>query len=130
MIAVDTNVLLRLVVVDHAKQNKTAAAFFAQRSAADPAYISEMTLAEFVWVLRSAYKFDRDSLVSVLTHLLATEDLLFAKADEIRMALSNDAKGDLADWLVAQFAKSAGCEKTVTFDKHAARTVDGMELLK
>lgn len=130
MIAVDTNVLLRLVVADNEQQNKRAAAFFAERSPADPAYISEMTLAEFVWVLRSSYKYDRDSLVSVLTHLLATEDLLFAKASEIRAALANDAKGDVADRLVARFSKAAGCEKTVTFDKHAARTVEGMELLK
>jgi predicted nucleic-acid-binding protein len=85
LIAVDTNVLLRLVVADNEQQNKRAAAFFAERSPADPAYISEMTLAEFVWVLRSSYKYDRDSLVSVLTHLLATEDAAVCQGRDIRL---------------------------------------------
>jgi predicted nucleic-acid-binding protein len=46
------------------------------------------------------------------------------------LSTGKHAKGDVADRLVARFSKAAGCEKTVTFDKHAARTVEGMELLK
>ena len=52
MIAVDTNVLLRFVVRDDVVQFKRASRFFDQRTAEDPAFISLIVLAEFVWALR------------------------------------------------------------------------------
>ena len=35
----------------------------------------------------------------------------------------------LGDYLVAHLCKKAGCERTVTFDRQAANSVPGMELL-
>lgn len=39
-----------------------------------------------------------------------------------------DAAGDIADSLIMELARAAGCERVVTFDKDAGRV--GMELLK
>ncbi|NJR13735.1 MAG: type II toxin-antitoxin system VapC family toxin [Phyllobacteriaceae bacterium] len=52
MIGIDTNVLLRLLVIDDPVQNALARTFFESRTIEDPAYVSAITLAEPSWSLR------------------------------------------------------------------------------
>ena len=62
MIAVDTNVLIRLVVADHAAQAARAAAVF--RSG--PVFIAKSVLLEAEWVLRYSYQLGVEAILRSL----------------------------------------------------------------
>ena len=61
MIGVDTNVLARLFLEDDPKQTASARRFFAARSPTDPAFISAVVIAEFIWLLTSRYRYSTDA---------------------------------------------------------------------
>jgi predicted nucleic-acid-binding protein len=133
LIGVDSNVLLRLVLADNPHQHKAAQAFIEARSATDPVYISDMVIAEFMWVLQRTYKLERAAIVGLVAGFMDTDDAVFADRSTLSAFVEearSNTKAGLADLFVALSGKTHGCGHTVTFDKHAARTVDGMELLK
>jgi predicted nucleic-acid-binding protein len=130
MIGVDTNVLLRLFVpVD--PERETAIAFFGQRSAADSAYVSVVTITEFAWVLRRRYKYTFEQVAQAIRWMLDSDDFALESRDLIEWALANyiHARIDFADLLIARSNELAGASHTATFDKSAARRIPGMELL-
>ncbi|TCQ07726.1 MULTISPECIES: PIN domain-containing protein [unclassified Rhizobium] len=131
MIGIDTNVLLRFLMTDDPRQNQSAVAFFRSRSAADPAYISTFVFAEACWVLSRSYGFKNHEIATLFEGLMASREIVFEDSDVIKGVFSSDefAKIDIADVLIAGFAKQAGCEKIVTFDRKAASLIPGMELL-
>jgi predicted nucleic-acid-binding protein len=133
LIGVDSNVLLRLVLADDPRQHKAAQDFIEARTPSDPVYISDMVIAEFMWVLQRTYKLDRSAIVELVAGFMDTDDAVFADRATlsafVEQARSN-TKAGLADLFVALSGRTHGCGHTVTFDKHAARTVEGMELLK
>ena len=131
MIGIDTNILVRFLVVDDPAQNEAAKAFLAERSAENPAYISSITLAETVWVLHRRLKYPLAAVISALRGLLASEELIIEHADELGQLLEGDRmpETDLADYLIAWAGMRAGCTHTVTFDQLAAKAVSSMELL-
>ena len=129
MRAVDTNILLRLVVRDDARQFAAASAFFAQRTSDDPAFVSLIVLAEFVWALRQRYKYSRAEVNALVAALFETAEVIFEDEAQLSAIVGGDKKGDLADHLIAYSARRAGCTSIVTFDRNAAKFVPGMELL-
>ena len=66
MIGVDTNVLVRAVIADDAQQAAHAARFLRARDETNPAFINPVVAAEFVWVLRAAYRMPRQVIVDIL----------------------------------------------------------------
>ena len=131
MIAVDTNVLLRYIVRDDPDQFERATEFFKKRTSADPAYVSLVVLAELAWVLRRHYRYSSAQILGLLKALLDTVELSFELEEVLAPYFSRmkDLKGDVADHLVALSSMNAGCRHTVTFDRAAAKSVNGMELL-
>ncbi|CAD7041400.1 PIN domain-containing protein [Pseudorhizobium endolithicum] len=131
MIGIDTNVLLRFLMKDDPKQHASAAEFFRARSSESPAYISLFVFAEACWVMSRSYGFKNQQIATVFLGLLDSREVVFEDPALMREVFS--AAGltsfDVADYLVAEYAKRAGCLATVTFDIKAARTVPGMELL-
>ena len=131
MIGVDTNVLIRLFIVDE-PQSRISAAFFAARSSADPAFLSALVVAEFGWVLRKKYGFPPERIAAAIQGMLDSDDFAFEQRGVVEWALSEyeKTKADLSDLLIARLASLAGVTTTVTFDAKAAKRVPGMELLK
>lgn len=131
MIAVDTNILLRYVVRDDPEQLEKAANFFRERTTEDPAYVSLIVVAEMIWVLRRLYRYSTEQVRAALLHLIETAELEFEEEQYLVRLLSRGAvvKFDLADHLITLSGAKAGCSHTVTFDKRAAKSVPGMELL-
>ena len=131
MIAVDTNVLLRYIIRDDPVQFERAAEFFNKRTSAEPAYVSLVVLAELAWVLRRHYQYSSAQILGLLKALLDTVELSFELEEVLAPYFSRmkDLKGDVADHLVALSSMNAGCRHTVTFDRAAAHSVPGMELL-
>lgn len=130
MIGVDTNVLVRFLVDDDPRQNERAREFMSARSFDDPAFVSAVTLAETVWVLHRRLGFAISSVIAILRDLLASDGLIIEHADELGRIIENAAPGtDIADHLISWSGLAGGCTHTVTFDRRAAKSVPGMELL-
>lgn len=131
MNAVDTNILVRYLVRDNLQQYTRAADFLNSRSSDDPAYVSLIVVVELIWVLRRLYRYSKEQVRFVLLRLLETAELVFEEEQYIAILLNKDNStvGDFADHLIVFSAFKAGCSRTVTFDRGAAKSVSGMELL-
>ena len=126
MLAVDTNVLVRLLARDDAKQ---AAA--ADQVVAKGAWVSHLVLAEAVWVLDAVYARPPKQLIAALELLLLHESLVVQDADVVTAALAQfRAKPALgfSDCLVLETARNAGHLPLVTFDKLLAKLAGAQKL--
>lgn len=129
MKGVDTNVLLRFIVRDDARQFDAAAAFLTARTPEDPVFISLIVVAELVWALDRRYRYGREQIHGVVVALLETAEVVFEDEPYLSSLLAARPKGDIADHLIAHCAMRAGCSSIATFDVGAAKVVPPMELL-
>ena len=123
MIAVDTNVLARLLLQDDAAQHKKVKALFKTREA----FTGPVTvLLELVWVLESR-DCSTEQVAFGLNALLDLPNFKPERADAVREALRNYAAGmGFADAL--HLALSAGEQRFMTFDNAFARRARKMTL--
>lgn len=120
MIALDTNVLVRYLVEDDAKQTALAAALIERAIADDESlYVSDVVVCETVWVLSVAYKVGRKEIAAVLRNLFRARHLAFGAVEQLIRALEayDAGKGDFADYLIREHARAADCESVATFDR-------------
>ena len=126
MLAADTNVLVRLLVRDHAAQLAIAENFVKAG-----AWVSHLVLAETLWVLDAVYERSASQLMAALDLLLAHESLVMQDADTVRAALDHfRAKPALgfSDCLVLEIARKAGHLPLGTFDRGLAKLEGVMRL--
>lgn len=131
MVGIDTNVLVRYLTQDDAKQAALATRFIEDRlSTENPGFVSTVTLCEIAWVLAVSYGADRKGIRRTVENLLATKQLVIERAELVWKALraSEGAPADFSDALIGQIAAAHGCGKTVTFDR-AAGKLPGFQLL-
>ncbi|MGB9429123.1 MAG: type II toxin-antitoxin system VapC family toxin [Gammaproteobacteria bacterium] len=125
MIGLDTNILVRYLVRDDAKQAVIAGKLIETRCTdASPGFVSQLVLAELFWVLTRGYEYPKALLVGVLTKLLTASELEIEDSTNAWTALRAYESGnaDFADYLIGLCARSTGCETTYTFDKRAAKS--------
>ena len=130
MIGLDTNVLIRYVMQDDPAQTKKATEFIEKHLFDNNlGYITLITLAEFIWVLKSCYGLSKGNLVEAIEALLTTKQFLVERKDAAwkAMRIFQQNNGDFSDALITVVAQNDGCTDVVTFDKRA-KTV-GMTLL-
>jgi predicted nucleic-acid-binding protein len=130
MIALDTNVLLRVLIDDDPAQTVRARGLIEKFSPEEPGFVSQTVLIETVWVLHSRYRFTRAALVDAMDSLFTIRQLEIdnATAAHEALALFRSSNAEFADCMVARSGIARGCEYTVTFDK-AASKLPGMRLL-
>ena len=130
MIGLDTNVLVRYFAQDDPLQNPQAQALIDSLTKDEPGWVSVTTIVELVWVVTQRLKRDRQTMTDILNHLLSREEIAVEQLELMERALQRYIKGnaDFADCLIAVSASAAGCSRTVTFDRIAARDA-GMELI-
>jgi predicted nucleic-acid-binding protein len=130
MIGLDTNILVRYFVKDDPGQTQRTAEFIYSLSPANPGWVGLAVILELIWAVTRIYKVKKERVIQILGTLLASKDIVVDQADTVRAALHLYRLGntDFADCLIAASAKAAGCSRTVTFDRIAARDA-GMELL-
>lgn len=130
MIGLDTNVLVRYLVQDDPDQSAVASALIEELTETDPGYLSLVTVVELYWVLRRAYKVGAGRCAELLEGLLDARELRVDHDTVVRAALTASRGGlDVADAIIAELGRAAGCDHTVTFDEHAARG-GAMQLLR
>jgi predicted nucleic-acid-binding protein len=124
-IAVDTNVLVRVAVRDHAEQTESATKVMGR---AEMVAIAVSSLCEFVWVLRSVYRFGSDDMARAIRILLAADNVeTDRQAVDAGLAML-DAGGDFADGVIAYEGRWLGAETFVSFDKRAVERLKGLGL--
>ena len=126
MRAVDTNVLVRLVVRDDAKQVRTAEEFIASG-----AWVSHLVLAETTWVLDAVYERSADQIATALDMLLNHEHLSVQDADVVSAAtekFKNRPALGFSDCLVLEIARKSGHLLLGTFDRELGK-LDGAVLV-
>lgn len=124
MIGIDTNLLVRYITQDDAKQAERASVLLESLDArTKPGFINRITLIELIWVLESAYGYCRMEIGSTVETILNTASLIVENADATRTALEiyRATNNDFADILVALCNREASCQTTMTFDRRAAR---------
>lgn len=120
MAAVDTNVLLRLLLSDDEEQARAGRAL--QRTHA-PLFVSHVVLGEAAWVLTSAYGFTRERLGELIDMLLDTEGLALQEPEVVHAALVayRDSTADFSGCLILSIAERAGMLPLATFDEKLAK---------
>lgn len=124
MIALDTNVLVRYLVKDDARQGKIASDYIKKYcTETSPGFISLITICEIVWVFRSAYKFSKDTVIQVLNSLFSAAELDIERSDLARAALKDYERNsaDYADCLLGVIARDSGIQEVITFDRKASK---------
>jgi predicted nucleic-acid-binding protein len=124
MIGLDTNVLARYIVQDNPAQAALATEWIEGCCTQNtPAFINSIVLCEMVWVLKSAYGYDKLAIVQVLRQILATEVFMVEGGLAAQAAVPDYDTGpaDFSDYLLARRNKAAGCAFTLTFDQAAGR---------
>lgn len=127
MRAVDTNVLVRLLVRDNEEQARAA-----ERFVAGGAWVSHLVLAETVWVLDAVYERTALQIGDAIDMLLNHEALTVQDADTVTAALHTFQKRsavDFSDCLILESARKAGHTPLGTFDRRLSM-VDGAVRLK
>ena len=123
MIGLDTNVLVRYLTQDDAKQATQATRLIEQAIRSDePLFINSIVLCELSWVLTRAYDFSKNDLAGVF------EKILLARQFDIEdksivwnaLALFKEGKADFADCLIGVKNQKAGCRATFSFDAMAS----------
>jgi len=131
MYALDTNVLVRLLVEDDLAQAEQAEHFIgSEQHLGNPVLISLLVLLETEWVLRSRYEFPKTKIIEALAALLDTEAFHLEDENAVTRALHlwRQVTAGFADCLIAERHLSLGAQATLTFDKQAAKRA-GMRLL-
>jgi predicted nucleic-acid-binding protein len=131
MIGLDTNVLVRYIMQDDAKQSTKATRLIESLTVDAPGFVPLVAVVELGWVLSSSYRLTRDQMSQTFEVLLHTKEIVVDHADQVLKALRafKSSSADFADCLIERAAASAGCDRTMTFDVSAAK-VAGMTLIQ
>ena len=126
MRALDTNLLVRLLVRDDANQVNAAEGFVEKG-----AWVSHLVLAETLWVLDAVYSRSPTQIAKAIDLLLNHQNLTLQDADVVALALvtfrSRPSLG-FSDCLILEIARKAGHLPLGTFDRNLAR-LDGAHRL-
>ena len=126
MRAVDTDVLVRLVVRDDADQVRVAEEFVASG-----AWVSHLVLAETMWVLDAVYERTPHQIATAADMLLNHEQISVQDADVVSAAIESFRKRPslgFSDCLVLEIARKVGNLPLGTFDRELAKLDDALRL--
>jgi predicted nucleic-acid-binding protein len=126
MRAVDTNVLIRLLTRDDAKQLAAAEA-----SVAGGAWVPHLAIAEAAWVLSAVYDCGAATIATAIEMLLSHEHLTVQDGETIAAAVAQfrrHPRVGFSECLMLEVARKAGHMPLGTFDRELARLDDAQRL--
>lgn len=126
MPAIDTNVLVRLLVADDVEQTEAAEAFIK-----NGAWISHLVLVEALWVSSAYYGRSAKQIESSVEKLFSNTELTLQEPELIAAALELFRKRPsigFSDCLILATARKAGQLPLGTFDR-ALGKIDGVARL-
>lgn len=118
-VALDTNTLVRLLTNDDPMQARRVAAAI---EASPACFVPITVVLELEWVLRGAYRLQREAIIRAFQGLMAVRHRHLEQEDQVLQALDAYAQGaDFADAL--HLLRSEGCSALLSFDQALARQV-------
>jgi predicted nucleic-acid-binding protein len=126
MRSVDTNVLVRLIARDDLKQVAAAEKFISKG-----AWVSQLVLAETLWVLESVYERTPVQLATVVEMLLAHQQIVLQEPEIVSASLElfrERPRIGFSDCLILEIARKAGHIPLGTFDRGFSK-VHGASLI-
>ena len=130
MIGLDTNILVRYLAQDDSVQSPRATEIVEGRlTEAGPGFVSVVTMAETAWVLDRVYRLSAHEIAAAIERILQIDALIVENEQEVFAAMIalREGRGSFPDALIAALGASAGCDRTLTFDRKALR-IPGFEL--
>jgi predicted nucleic-acid-binding protein len=119
MIGLDTNILIRYITQDDPAQSRAASREIEKElSEGQMFFVADIVMCELVWVLETAYGYDRQQIAPVLENILRIKQFQFENKDLLWKSLADyrNRKGDFADHLIGRAGQKAGCRETITFN--------------
>jgi predicted nucleic-acid-binding protein len=126
MRAIDTNVLVRLLARDDARQTAAAECFVE-----GGAWVSNLVLMEAAWVLESVYELAPGGIATAIEMLLGHAQLTLENAEVVAVALADYRKRPklgFSDCLIVAAARKAGHIPVGTFDRDLSKLADVQQL--
>lgn len=120
MRGLDTNVLVRYLSADDAKQLATVEELLDESERnREPLFVSAIVICELVWVLATRYDQSKLQIIQTLEQILAMGQFRIENDWLVRRSLESfrTSKGSFADYLIAEVCKQNGCRDFVTFDR-------------
>jgi len=124
MLALDTNLLVRLVTNDDpAQAERVQHALDAELAAGRVCMVGHVVLCELVWVLGRLYGYSMAQCQQAVAELIGFTGLRFESAPVVMTAFKawRQQGGDWADHLIGAQMLAQGCDAVLTLDKRAAR---------
>jgi predicted nucleic-acid-binding protein len=121
MIAVDTNVVVRLLTQDDEQQYNKSLKLFQEQDI----FIPDTVILEIEWVLRFAYRFKPDEICQAFRSLLGLPNVQITDGSLMAQVLQWHESGvDFADAL--HLAQSRNCSEMYTFDAKFVNRAKGL----
>jgi predicted nucleic-acid-binding protein len=123
--ALDTNCLVRFLVRDDRKQGARIRDLFRKAEEEQGKFLVTVAVVlELLWVLESVYRIPPEEVITGLENLLRLPILEFERRKTLLGVIEQGRKAGLAlpDLLIGLLGRDTGCEKTLTFDRRAARS--------
>jgi predicted nucleic-acid-binding protein len=124
MTGLDTNVLVRYLTQDDAKQAEQATQLIENTlTVANPGFISLVVLTELYWVLGNVHSVTGPEWLDTVDDLLASQRMQLEQREVVQAAVQTcrSSKAGFVGALIVQIDKAAGCGRTVSFDKLAVQ---------
>lgn len=118
MIALDTNIIARVFLDDHAKESRLASSLMEKVGARERLFIALPVIIELVWVL-SRRGIPRAEIHQRLSQLVETDGVVIGQRDLVIEALSlyRLGKADFADYVIMCESSQSGARAMATFDQ-------------
>ena len=131
MIAIDTNVVLRIILNDDAAQHDVARRALAKAGRAGvDILVNDIVLVETIWTLVRSHRIDKAVVIGALQAFTQTTGIRFESDTNVARALElfEHSTAGFADCLTVAKNTALGCTSTLTFDQ-GMRTLPGVKLL-
>lgn len=124
MLALDTNILVRLVTNDDpVAAERIQVALDAELALDSECMVGHVVLCELVWVLLRLYGYSLQQCQQTVNSLLGFAGLRFEALPAVLTAYKAWEKhgGDLADHLIGAQMQALGCDAVLTLDKASSK---------
>jgi predicted nucleic-acid-binding protein len=120
VIALDTNVLVRLITRDHEAQAQRAKAVFDRHAdEVGGLFVADIVLVELCWTLARSYELSRAEIALIVRALLDNASVTLESPAAAKTALGHfeAGKANFPDCLIVAKSSLAGCSQTLSFDR-------------
>ena len=128
MVGVDTNVLIRAVLLDHPEEANIAKKFLKKATDKKELFISSYAILEMAWVLKMK-KHSREEIYESILDLLDSPGIVIGQREAVLSAteMYNKGNADFGDYLILAEGELYSASKMASFDKDFCKQTDQVQ---